>query len=339
MSTSHFIVNSSPGWPKSGPAGNLMPEPAGRDRPIDRIRETQRRMWPPARPAVPGLDYHSGWRFSGSHDVDYLDYFETDGGNFSLVIGDVGAGNAGGDPGRGGDGLPSGVPSGGPSGGPSGVPSGVPSGPGALLLRSLHAMVRSLAAGPNGRPSGHPDSGLGDLLHTIHELFYEVAPEGSYATLFLSRYDPIERRLDYCNAGHEAPVLLRKSGGRRRTILLESGGPVLGVLRRSTYRQGSIRLQPGDILAAYTDGLTETRNGRGEEWGYRRLVAAIEAAGNRPARDIVEQVLEEADAFSAGARRANDMTLWLGRLEETLSTTVPLEEESVEVPELAVLAA
>ena len=66
--------------------------------------------------------------------------------------------------------------------------------------------------------------------------------------------------------------------------------------------------------------------------GYRRLVAAIEAAGNRPARDIVEQVLEEADAFSAGARRANDMTLWLGRLEEALSTTAPLEAESMEAP-------
>jgi sigma-B regulation protein RsbU (phosphoserine phosphatase) len=323
MSTSHFIVNSSPQWPHRGPAGNLMPVgPAGRDRPIDRNHETQRRMWPSARPSVPGLDYHAGWRISDSRDVDYLDYFETDGGIFSLAIGDVVAGNASGDPG--GDRWQSGS--------------------GTLLLPSLHGMVRSLAAGPLGHPSRHPSNGLGDLLQTIHELFYEVAPEGSYATLFLARYDPIERRLEYCNAGHEAPVLLRKSGGRRRTIRLESGGPMVGVLRRSTYRQGSIRLQPGDILAAYTDGLIEARNRRGEEWGCRRLVAAIEAADDRPARDIVEHVLEEAEAFSAGAssggaRRTNDMTLWLGRLEEALSTSVPLETASVETPELAALAA
>jgi phosphoserine phosphatase RsbU/P len=323
MSTSHFIVNSSPRWPY-GPAGNLVPvESAGHAKPIDRIHETQRRMLPSARPSVPGLDYHAGWRIANSRDVDYLDYFEIDGGIFSLAIGDVVAGNAGGDPGAG---------------------DRWPSGSGTLLLPSLHGMVRSLAAGPLANPSRHPPNGLGDLLQTIHELFYEVAPEGSYATLFLARYDPIERRLEYCNAGHEAPVLLRKSGGRRRTIRLESGGPMVGVLRRSTYRQGSIRLQPGDILAAYTDGLIEARNRRGEEWGCRRLVAAIEAADDRPARDIVEQVLEEAESFSAGAssggaRRANDMTLWLGRLEEALSTHVPLEAESVEAPELAALAA
>ncbi len=297
------------------PAGNSLPiQPASPERPSDRVRQTQRRMWPTARPAVPGLDYYAGWRIGESRDIDYLDYFESDGGNFTLAVGDLVAGNAGGE-GSGGTSEP------------------------ALLLSSLHAMVRSLDAGRQEYPGEPVSHSLGSLVDAIHQLFYEAALEGSYATLFLARYDPVERRLDYCNAGHEAPLLLRKSAGRRRTILLESGGPVIGVLRRSAYHQTSLRLQPGDILAAYTAGVAESRNRLGEEWGYGRLVGAIEAASDLPARDMVEGVLEEADAFGAAARRANDMTLWLGRLDEALTTNAPLEAETAEHVEPAALAA
>ena len=133
--------------------------------------------------------------------------------------------------------------------------------------------------------------------------------------------------------------MLRKSGARRRIMPLEGGGPVVGVLGRSIYRQCSIRLQPGDILAAYTTGVAESRNRRGEEFGYQGLLAAIEAAGRRPARDMVEQVLQEADAFRAPGDRANDMTLWLGRLDEALCAPVPLEEETAEALDTSALAA
>jgi sigma-B regulation protein RsbU (phosphoserine phosphatase) len=312
MRNYNFILNSSSRALSSGPAGNPLPfQRALPGRPVDRVRETQCRMWPLGRPTVPGMDYHAGWRIGESRDVDYLDYFETDGGNFSLAIGDLVAGSSG--------------------------------SPGASLLASLHAMVRSLGSGPDEVPANSANF-LGGLVQRIHEMFYEVAPEGSYATLFLARYDPIERRLDYCNAGHEAPVLLRKTGGRNRMVLLESGGPMVGVLRRSSYRQGSMYLHPGDILAAYTAGLTATRNPRGEEWGYRRLRAAIETSASLPPRDMVEQILDEAEAFSAPAPRSSDMTLWLGRLDQALSTHAPFEAEHAEtvpaaLPEPAALAA
>ncbi len=262
MRNYNFILNSSSRALSSGPAGSPLPFQRPRPgRPVDRVRETQCRMWPQGRPTVPGMDYHAGWRIGEGRDVDYLDYFETDGGNFALAIGDLVAGSAG--------------------------------SPGTSLLASLHAMVRSLDGGPSGVPVQSPNF-LGDLVQRIHEMFYEAAPEGSYATLFLARYDPIERRLDYCNAGHEAPLLVRKSGGRSRIVPLETGGPMVGVLRQSSYRQGSMRLQPGDILAAYTAGLTATLNRRGEEWGYRRLLAAMKTSGDLPAHDVVEQILDEA---------------------------------------------
>lgn len=269
--------------------------PANPHRSADRVRETQHRMWPLGLPAIPGMEYHAGWRLSKSRDVDYLDYFETDGGNFSLAIGNIAAGEAG--------------------------------APGAVLLSSLHAMVRSY----------DPAARLNELVAGIHQLFYELAPEGTYATLFLARYDPIERRLDYCNAGHEAPVVLRKATGRRRALLLESGGPMLGVLRHSHYRQASLRLHPGDLLAAYTPGLTESRSLPGEEWGYHRLLRLLEETDHRRVREVVEQVLDEAARFTS-ATRAADMTLWLARIDEALSTTVPLEAEDEELEPTALAA-
>ena len=309
MSTFQFNVNSSPRWPSSGPANNPIPmPPGGMDGRLGRMRDAQRRMWPAARPNVPGLDYSAGCRtaigMEIAAEIDYLDYFEMDGGNFGLAIGDL-------------------------SEACEGTEKTPPS---ALLLSSLHALVRSLET-----QSTHAVS---DLVRSIHELFYEVSPDGVCATLFVARYDPIERRLDYCNAGHEPPTLLRKTGGRRRTILLESGGPVVGVLRRSIFHQGSISLQPGDILAAYTGGLTDVCNASGEEWGYRRLVTAIEDAAVRPARDMVEDVLTRAGDFAMGAARTRDMTLWLGRIDEAMASAPMVEATVAEDPvEAAVLAA
>jgi phosphoserine phosphatase RsbU/P len=312
MSTFHINVNSTPRWSLGGPAGNTIPlRPTTFAGPVGRVRETQRSMWPNARPGVPGLDYHAGWRTGLSPaalagtlpSVDYLDYFEMDGGHFGFAIGEVLGGEA----------------------------TGEAATPQALLLSSLHSLVRSLGA--------RPTIGLGDMIHSIHELFYDTSPAGGYATLFLARYDPIGRRLDYCNAGHEAPLLLRKAGVRRRTILLEHGGPMVGVLRRSAFRQGSILLQPGDILAAFTSGLTETLNARGEEWGSRRMAAAIEETSRRPASEIVEHVFAEAHGFSYGARSTRDMTLWLGRMADAGAGVPELETVAEEPEEAAVLAA
>jgi len=236
--------------------------------------------------------------------VDYLDYFETDGGNFGLAIGDIAGG-------------------------------GASSGLGSLLVNALHGMIRGL---------GTPQSdGLGALVQSIHELFYELSTGDGYATLFVGRFDPVTRRLDYCNAGHEAPVVLRKCGpaqpaggwAPRRAIRLESSGPVIGLLRRSVYRQGSIQLQPGDILAAYSDGLCEASNAAGEEWGYRRMLGTLEASADGPVEEIVEGVLAEAQRFTGGAPPTDDMTLWIGRLEKAQAAETDHEAEAAELAAMA----
>jgi sigma-B regulation protein RsbU (phosphoserine phosphatase) len=196
--------------------------------------------------------------------------------------------------------------------------------PAALLTSSLHSMVRALRF--NNRSSSLPE-----LVRTIHELFYEICPDNCYATLFVGRYDPAASRLHYVNAGHEPPFVLRRNGDHYRTIFLESGGPVIGMLRRSSWREGVVSLSPGDVMAAYTDGLCETRNKSGEEFGWPRFVETIEACAAQKSRDIVEGVMQAAETFAAGAPQYDDVTLWVGRVEDAVANDPRLETECVAV--------
>ena len=181
----------------------------------------------------------------------------------------------------------------------------------ALLASSLHSLARAL------RP--YQRGSLSDLTAAIDEMFYEVCPDSAYATMFVARYDPARRLLHYVNAGHEPPVLLRKTAAGYRPAPLEPTGPVIGMLRQSSFEENVAPVAPGDLLVAYTDGLCETVNSRGEEWGFERMMAAIVASSYRKARDIVDRVLEAAEAFAGGCPQHDDMTLWLGRVEAAVT--------------------
>jgi len=195
--------------------------------------------------------------------------------------------------------------------------------PAALLTSSLHSMVRALRFDRS--------SSLPELVRTIHELFREICPDNCYATLFVARYDPAAGRLHYVNAGHEPPFVLRRNGGHYGTIFLESGGPVIGMLHKSSWRQGVVSLGPGDVMVAYTDGLCETRNPSGEEFGWPRFVETIEASTAQKSRDIVECVIQAAETFAEGAPRYDDVTLWVGRVEDAVAQDPRCSAECVAV--------
>ena len=178
----------------------------------------------------------------------------------------------------------------------------------ALLTSSLHSLARALRHCQQGS--------LADLTATIDELFYEVCPDSSYATMFVARYDPARRLLHYVNAGHEPPVVLRQTAAGYHPVALEPTGPVIGMLRKSRFQENVVSLAPGDMLMAYTDGLCEAANCRGEEWGFRRLMAAVQVCSHGNARDIVEGVLATAETFAGGCPQRDDMTFWLGRVEK-----------------------
>jgi sigma-B regulation protein RsbU (phosphoserine phosphatase) len=175
----------------------------------------------------------------------------------------------------------------------------------AMLTVSLHGIVRALRSAHSGK--------LVDFVSMVDETFRGVAPSPCHATLLVCRYDPYSRLLEYVNAGHEPPFLLR----RNRVIRLASGGPVIGMLRRPPFRERTIALDPGDLLVAHTDGLYDAASPRGDEWGWGRLVETVRHHDHLRARDVVARVFDAIDAFTGGAPQPDDMTLWVARVAET----------------------
>ena len=133
---------------------------------------------------------------------------------------------------------------------------------------------------------------------------------GRFVTFCYARIDVAAGRLTYANAGHNPPLLVR-AGRRGRT--LSPGGTVLGVFTESTYEQGEFAIGPGDRLIFYTDGITESRNPAGDEYGEERLVDAARRFRTLPAADMLASLLEEIVAFNNGAYE-DDATLIIAAL-------------------------
>jgi sigma-B regulation protein RsbU (phosphoserine phosphatase) len=174
----------------------------------------------------------------------------------------------------------------------------------ALLMASLEASLRAQASVRHD---------LAELMNRIDKLVYEASSANRYATLFYAEYDSRSRRLPYVNAGHNPPVILRRSGRECEVLRLETGGPVIGLLRQR-YEQESFLLEPGDQVVLFTDGVSESMNACDEEWGEDRLIEFAKACHGLPASEVMTQILTAAEAFSAGAAQHDDMTLVVLRI-------------------------
>jgi len=110
--------------------------------------------------------------------------------------------------------------------------------------------------------------------------------------------------LTYCNAGHNPPFVVGKNGARR----LEAGGPVVGLLEFAPYDQESVKLEPGDAVIVFSDGVSEAMNSQAEEFGDDRLLAAVNEAGLTSAPVLVDRVIGAVRAFTRGAAQSDDIT-------------------------------
>ncbi len=176
--------------------------------------------------------------------------------------------------------------------------------PAALHMASLQASLR-------GQTLDGADD-LATLMSRINRLVHDASPINRYATFFYGQYDPARRRLDYVNAGHNAPMLLRADGGPAERLSV--GGMVVGLLPENDFSQGSVELGPGDLLAGFTDGISEAMNAADEEWGEAKLEQALRSCKDLPAADVLPRVFAAADAFAAGAPQHDDMTLVVVRV-------------------------
>src|SRR6266481_2882761 len=141
--------------------------------------------------------------------------------------------------------------------------------------------------------------------------------EPPIAALFFARLDPQSGELVYCNAGLPPPLLMRRNKSVER---LEQGGPMLGALKESRYDSGRVCLKPGDLLLAYSDGLTECRNSLDEEFEMERLTAAAKAMGWATANQVLFSTLGAVLDFADACPPEDDLTLLVVRRREALVT-------------------
>ncbi len=147
------------------------------------------------------------------------------------------------------------------------------------------------------------------LLRSVNEVFHRNSIESAYATLFFADYDDAEQRLRYVNCGHLPALVLRSNGMMER---LEATATVLGLFAEWDCAVGERTLEPGDLLAIYTDGITECFRETGEDFGEERLGEALRRYRHLPAQEIVAAVVEEVRCFSP-LEQQDDITLAIAR--------------------------
>ncbi len=167
----------------------------------------------------------------------------------------------------------------------------------ALLMANLQANVRSQCGVAIDQPQ--------HLLRSVNQLFRENTPDGAFATLFFAEYDDNLGRLRYANCGHLAALLLRSSGTMER---LDSTATVLGVFNEWDCEIAERQIFSGDTFVLYTDGVTESFNDAGDEFGEARLVEVLLRHRGLCCQDLLGSILEEVRQFSPQEQH-DDITL------------------------------
>src|SRR6266446_3001950 len=167
----------------------------------------------------------------------------------------------------------------------------------ALLMANLQANLRSQSAIAVHQPER--------FLRSVNQLFCETTTDSAYATLFFAEYDDRARRLRYANCGHYSPILLRRDDSLER---LDSTGTVLGLFTEWDCLTGESQLFPGDTLALYTDGITDSFNEAGEEFGEQHLIEALRRHRELSPRLMLAAIVDEVRQFSPHEQH-DDMTL------------------------------
>jgi sigma-B regulation protein RsbU (phosphoserine phosphatase) len=147
------------------------------------------------------------------------------------------------------------------------------------------------------------------ILSLLNRHLYRSTQPEKYATLFLAHYDGLSRRLVYANGGHLPPMLLRAND---TVTYLDRGGSVVGLLDELSWEQGTEHLGPGDILIAYSDGVTEPENDFGE-FGENRLLEVVRRHRHLSLEAISEQVIQTLRTWIGAQEQPDDVTLVLAR--------------------------
>jgi sigma-B regulation protein RsbU (phosphoserine phosphatase) len=253
---------------------------------LEIAQEVQNNLFPHGPVEMPGLELHGVCKPARTVSGDYYDFLIMGESELTLAMGDISG---------------------------KGISA-------ALLMASLHSAVRAYRfagedcfsdGGGTDRffQGGATFSSPGKVLSLLNRHLYRSTQPEKYATLFLAHYNTNTRKLVYANGGQLPPFVLCTNGTVRR---LDRGGSVVGLLDDLVYDEGTITLDPGDILIAYSDGVTEPENEFGE-FGEERLIEMVQRHRHLPLAAISQQVLQSLRAWIGEQEQPDDITLVLAR--------------------------
>lgn len=269
--------------------------------------DVQRRMFPAGGLEDASLEVYGTCIPARGVGGDYYDYFETEDRQIGIAIADVAGKGIG----------------------------------AALLMSTVQAMLRSQLISGVTR--------LTDLVSTMSRLLRPSTGDSGYASFFFCEFDKETRSLTYVNAGHNPPMVVRgvasypadrrwflsrqlvpQSGESEiagETViaigaadeevaitLLTTGGPIIGTFLDVAYEQATIHLERGDLLVAYSDGVTEALNPADEEFGEDRLRSMLVESTQLTARELTEQIIASVKDWQRDAPQHDDITMVVARV-------------------------
>ena len=174
--------------------------------------------------------------------------------------------------------------------------------PAAMLMATFQASLKTLSSTPGS---------LTELVGSMNRYACSNSQKGRrFTTAFIAEYDPASRRLTYVNAGHNNPILRRKTGAIER---LDAGGVPLGIMDSAPYQSGETTLEAGDWLAIFTDGVIEAENTMQQEYGEIRFMTLLHSGVMLAPSMLLSSILADLDRFVGNAPQHDDVTCVLVR--------------------------
>jgi sigma-B regulation protein RsbU (phosphoserine phosphatase) len=187
-----------------------------------------------------------------------------------------------------------------------------------LIVSGVQTLICGLSADAVVRPAS--------IAGALNRSVCGAAGDDFYATLFYAWVDSLRRELCYVNAGHEPALLLRKR--QSRAITLESTGAVLGLTDRSSYGQRTIPLEPGDVLAVFSEGVAEAIDNLGRPFGSAGVLSVLRRSECARAADLVEEILGAAERHAGRSVPSADQTVAVVRFTGGMDKAIPAEAET-----------
>jgi sigma-B regulation protein RsbU (phosphoserine phosphatase) len=167
----------------------------------------------------------------------------------------------------------------------------------ALLMSSLHASMHA-------QTSAHQS--ISETIAAVNKYLAETIPANRFVTLFCAELEPLTGTINFINAGHNPPLIAHASGTMEQ---LAAGGVPLGILPNAIFQEGRTQLSHGDVLVIYSDGVSETQNQAGEEFGAMRLYDVVARNLDASAAGIRDRIESALTKFAQGTDSVDDLTL------------------------------